>query len=93
MLFLLKRIKSKGKAIYLGDKITIYYRFRGVFCLISGFCILKKKKTILIYEKKKQHHVFFLATQICIQKIDILHSYFFDNLKYKLYKKTKNYML
>jgi hypothetical protein len=87
--FLKKKNKNHSK-IYLGDEVNIFYRFKGVFFLFTGFCTLNKKNTICLYAKKKFHFVFFTIIRKNINVINKLHTYFFDNLKFKLKNKTKN---
>lgn len=91
MLYLLNIKKNPRSFTYLGDKLNIFYRFKGVFFLFTGFCTLKKKKTLSLYEKKKQHFVFFLISRFNIHKTNVIHSYLQDNIRYKLLNKTKNH--
>jgi len=89
MLKILNNIKNNKIKINIGDEVNIYYRFKGVFFLYAGFCISNKKKTISLYCKKKQFYAIFTVLKKNVNKIKNLHSYYFNNLKFKLLKKNK----
>jgi hypothetical protein len=86
MLFLLNKKKKLKGLIYVGDKLNLIYRFKGVFFVMLGNCIFNRQKSIAIYLKKKNYSFIFTILFINIQKIYKIDTFYFNNKKWKSIK-------
>lgn len=84
MLFLLKKKKKDSKKIYIGDRLNVIYRFKGVFFIMIGFCIFHRNKTLCVFSKKKAFSLYFLILIKNINVINKLATYYFNNKKWKI---------
>lgn len=94
MLYLLKnKIKDMDK-VYVGDKLNLIYRFKGVFFVMMGFCVFNRQKTISIYTKKKNFYLFFSILLINLRIIYKFDTFFFNSIKWKkLYRSNSSITL
>lgn len=83
MLFLLKKKKKNISKVYVGDKLNLIYRFKGVFFVMMGFCVFNRQKTICVYTKKKNFHLFFSILLLNLRDIYKFDTFFFNNIKWK----------
>lgn len=83
MLFLLKKKKKDASKVYVGDKLNLIYRFKGVFFVMMGFCVFNRQKTIGIYTKKKNFHLFFSILLVNLRDIYKFDTFFFNSIKWK----------
>ena len=81
MLFLLRKKNKENKKVYIGDKLNLSYRCKGVFFVMMGFCIFKRKKIIGIFSKKKQFHLFFCILYLSLREIYKFDTFFFNSIK------------
>lgn len=82
MLYLLKKKNKRDiNKIYIGDKLNLIYRFKGVFFVMMGFCVFNRQKSISIYAKKKNSHVFFSILFLNLRNIYKFDTFFFNSIK------------
>ena len=89
MLYRLRKKIKISELIYVGDRINVIYRFKGVFFIITGICVFNRKKNIGIYSKRKNFFTIFSILKKNINVLKKLDTYFFNNIKIKiLYRKN-----
>lgn len=88
MLYLLYKKKKDKKKAYIGDRINVIYRFKGVFFIITGFCVFNREKNLGIFSKKKNFFVVFSVLKINIHNLKKLDTFFFNKIGWKLIYKT-----
>jgi len=76
--------------MYIGDKLNLIYRFKGVFFLMLGICVLNRKKTIGLYAKKKNFFLFFVILLKIVRDVFKFDTYFFNNIKWKIVYRLNN---
>lgn len=88
MLSLLKKKKKDSSKIYIGDKLNLIYRFKGVFFVVLGITVVLRSKSIGVYSKKKGFFLIFSSILKNIRNIYKFDTYFFHSIKWKiLYRK------
>jgi hypothetical protein len=80
MLYLLYKKKKDKQKAYIGDRINVIYRFKGVFFIITGFCVFNREKNIGIFSKKKGFFVLFSVLKKSIYMLQKLDTYFFNKI-------------
>ena len=88
MLYKLKKKKKLSNIVYVGDRINVMYRFKGVFFIITGICVFNREKNIGIYAKKKTYYTFFSILKKSIHSIKKLDTYYFNNIAVKMLRKN-----
>lgn len=89
MLYKLKK-KEKLNKVYIGDRINVIYRFKGVFFIITGICVYNRSKNIGVYAKKKNFFTIFSLLKKNISLIKNLDTYFFNSISIKMLYRAKN---
>lgn len=90
MLYRLQKKKKIFGTVYVGDKINVIYRFKGVFFIIIGVCIFNREKSLGVFSKKKEFFTIFSILKLSINLIKKLDTYYFNNIKVKIsYRKSK----
>lgn len=87
MLYKLKKQKKISTKVYIGDRVNIMYRFKGVFFIITGICVFNREKNIGIYAKKKIYYTFFSILKKSIHSIKKLDTYYFNNIAVRMLRK------
>lgn len=83
MLFLLKKKTKDMSKIYVGDKLNLIYRFKGVFFVMMGYCVFNRQKMISVFTKKRNYYLFFSILLINLRDIYKFDTFFFNSIKWK----------
>ena len=90
---MLKLLKKKEnymvKQFFIGDRVNLIYRFKGVFFIVTGLCIFNKPNSFCILSEKRPYYFFFNILNLNIYSVTNLNSFSFDKKVLKI--KYKNY--
>lgn len=87
MLFLLKK-KNFVSKLYIGDKLNLIYRFKGVFFVMMGTCVFNRKKDLCLYSKRKNNFIFFNILFLNIRDIYKFETFSYNSIFWKRFYRS-----